>query len=65
MLWHVVSGMPTALRLAQNGKPIGLDWLMIQPMAAAHGLSLPSLMAMMPAIEAGLLAAHSGDDHHH
>ena len=54
--------MPTAQRLAQNGRPIGLDWAMIGPMAEAHGLSLPSLMAMMPALEAGLLAASRGDD---
>lgn len=64
MLWHIVTGMPTAMRLAQNGRPIGLDWSMVTPMAEAHGLSRPSLMALMPSVETGLLVANR-DEHDH
>jgi hypothetical protein len=59
--WDVLLACQGQLRLAPSGQMIGIDMNAALKIGAARGCDLAVLSELLPAAEAGLVAAVSGD----
>jgi hypothetical protein len=59
--WDVLLACQGQLRLAPSGHVIGLDMNAVMKIATARGYDVAVLSELLPAAEAGLVEALSGD----